>query len=69
MTYFRSIIALHNLINNKVANKEAEKKEGKKDDVAKDKKEADILDIRVTNIINHKKGDIIMSEIGEPLYV
>jgi len=40
-TVIRSIIALHNLINNKVANKEAEKKEGKKDDVAKDKKEAD----------------------------
>ena len=36
----RSIIALHNLINNKLSNKEAEKKEGKKDD-SKDKKDAD----------------------------
>lgn len=33
----RSIIALHNLINNKLSNKEAEKKECKKDD--KEKKE------------------------------
>merc|ERR1712243_508969 len=34
----RSIIALHNLINNKLTNKEAERKEGKKDDV-KEKKD------------------------------
>merc|ERR1719297_195325 len=33
----RSIIALHNLINNKLTNKEAEKREGKKDDKDKDK--------------------------------
>ncbi len=33
----RSVIALHNLINNKLANKEAEKKESKKEEV-KDKK-------------------------------
>jgi 26S proteasome regulatory subunit N8 len=33
----RSIIALHNLINNKLTNKEAEKKEGKKDDKEKEK--------------------------------
>merc|ERR1711874_252474 len=32
----RSVIALHNLINNKLANKDAEKKEGKKEDVKKD---------------------------------
>nr|CAD7446957.1 unnamed protein product [Timema bartmani]CAD7461488.1 unnamed protein product [Timema tahoe] len=32
----RSIIALHNLINNKLTNRDAEKKEGKKDDVKKD---------------------------------
>ena len=37
---FRSVIALHNLINNKLANKEAEKKEGKKEDV-KEKKDTD----------------------------
>jgi len=37
----RSVIALHNLINNKLANKEAEKKEGKKEEPVKDKKEAD----------------------------
>lgn len=40
----RSIIALHNLINNKLSNKEAEKKEGKKDEKEaggkKDEKEA-----------------------------
>lgn len=36
----RSIIALHNLINNKLSNKEAEKKEGKKDE----KKDADKKD-------------------------
>ena len=37
----RSIIALHNLINNKLTNKEVEKREGKKDDKSKasDKKE------------------------------
>ncbi|XP_046989935.1 26S proteasome non-ATPase regulatory subunit 7-like [Schistocerca americana] len=36
----RSIIALHNLINNKLTNRDAEKKEGKKDDVKdKDKKD------------------------------
>jgi 26S proteasome regulatory subunit N8 len=35
----RSIVALHNLINNKLTNRDAEKKEGKKDDVKeKDKK-------------------------------
>merc|ERR1712107_518272 len=34
----RSVIALHNLINNKLANKEAEKKEGKKDDVRRRKR-------------------------------
>merc|ERR1712112_658748 len=38
----RSVIALHNLINNKLANKEAEKKEGKKEEIKPDKeKEAD----------------------------
>merc|ERR1712080_12304 len=38
----RSVIALHNLINNKLANKEAEKKEGKKEEIKdlKEKKEA-----------------------------
>jgi len=40
----RSVIALHNLINNKLANKEAEKKEGKKEEPVKDKKEADAKD-------------------------
>jgi len=40
----RSVIALHNLINNKLANKEAEKKEGKKEEPVKDKKEADTKD-------------------------
>lgn len=35
----RSVIALHNLINNKLTNRDAEKKEGKKDD--KDTKEKD----------------------------
>merc|ERR1711874_873541 len=39
----RSVIALHNLINNKLANKEAEKKEGKKDE-PKDKKETEKTD-------------------------
>ena len=34
----RSIIALHNLINNKLTNRDAEKKEGKKDEI-KDNKE------------------------------
>ena len=33
----RSIIALHNLINNKLTNKEAEKREGGKKDDSKDK--------------------------------
>lgn len=46
----RSVVALHNLINNKIANRDAEKKEGqekddskkeKKDDKEKDKKEGD----------------------------
>nr|CAD7586711.1 unnamed protein product [Timema genevievae] len=32
----RSIIALHNLINNKLTNRDAEKKEGKKEEVKKD---------------------------------
>merc|ERR1712223_717954 len=36
----RSIIALHNLINNKINNKEVEKREGKKDDKDKDKDKA-----------------------------
>ena len=38
----RSVIALHNLIGNKVANREAEKQEGKKDDdkTKKDEKSA-----------------------------
>merc|ERR1711981_1177708 len=36
----RSIIALHNLINNKINNKEAEKREGKKDEKDKDKDKA-----------------------------
>merc|ERR1712018_744235 len=36
----RSIIALHNLINNKLTNKEAEKREGKKDEKDKDKDKA-----------------------------
>merc|ERR1712025_1146136 len=40
----RSVIALHNLINNKLANKEAEKKEGKKDIDVKDKKESEKTD-------------------------
>ncbi len=35
----RSIIALHNLINNKISNKDAERREGKKDDKDKDKKD------------------------------
>jgi 26S proteasome regulatory subunit N8 len=34
----RSIVALHNLINNKLTNRDAEKKEGKKDEI-KDSKE------------------------------
>jgi len=33
----RSIIALHNLINNKINNKEAEKREGSKKEESKDK--------------------------------
>merc|ERR1739846_146269 len=40
----RSIIALHNLINNKINNKEAEKREGKKDEkdkASKDEKDKD----------------------------
>lgn len=37
----RSIIALHNLINNKLTNKEAEKREGKKDDGKDKEKEKD----------------------------
>merc|ERR1712109_299186 len=36
----RSIIALHNLINNKINNKEVEKREGKKDEKDKDKDKA-----------------------------
>jgi 26S proteasome regulatory subunit N8 len=40
----RSVIALHNLINNKLANKEAEKKEGKKEEPVKDKKETEAKD-------------------------
>lgn len=40
----RSVIALHNLINNKLANKEAEKKEGKKEEPVKDKKETETKD-------------------------
>jgi 26S proteasome regulatory subunit N8 len=40
----RSVIALHNLINNKLANKEAEKKEGKKEEPVKDKKETEVKD-------------------------
>ena len=41
----RSIIALHNLINNKLSNKEAEKKEsGKKEDKKKEDKEKDDKD-------------------------
>lgn len=36
----RSVVALHNLINNKIANRDAEKKEGQeKDDSKKEKKE------------------------------
>lgn len=35
----RSVIALHNLINNKITNRDAEKKEGGKKDEAKDRKE------------------------------
>lgn len=37
----RSVIALHNLINNKLANTDAEKKEGKDKDKDKDKKDGD----------------------------
>ncbi len=37
----RSVIALHNLINNKLTNKEAEKKEGSKKDEKKDDKDKD----------------------------
>lgn len=40
----RSVIALHNLINNKLANKEAEKKEGKKEEPVKDKKDTETKD-------------------------
>jgi len=40
----RSVIALHNLINNKLANKEAEKKEGKKEEPVKDKKDTEAKD-------------------------
>ena len=39
----RSIIALHNLINNKLSNKEADRIEGKKDD-KKDAKDAEKKD-------------------------
>ncbi|XP_016402112.1 26S proteasome non-ATPase regulatory subunit 7-like, partial [Sinocyclocheilus rhinocerous] len=36
----RSVVALHNLINNKIANRDAEKKEGQeKDDSKKEKKD------------------------------
>ncbi|XP_076350921.1 regulatory particle non-ATPase 8 [Tachypleus tridentatus] len=37
----RSVIALHNLINNKLTNRDAEKKEGTKKDDSKDKKKED----------------------------
>merc|ERR1712043_150247 len=37
----RSIIALHNLINNKINNKEAEKREGSKKEESKDKDKKD----------------------------
>lgn len=40
----RSIVALHNLINNKITNRDAEES-GKKDD-AKDKKEKDNKDLK-----------------------
>lgn len=40
----RSIIALHNLINNKLTNRDAE--EGKKDESGKDKKDKDNKDIK-----------------------
>merc|ERR1712106_256772 len=40
----RSVIVLHNLINNKLANKEAERKEGQKEIDVKEKKEADKTD-------------------------
>lgn len=42
----RSIIALHNLINNKLTNRDAEKKEGKKDEI-KDSKEKAKDEIKV----------------------
>lgn len=40
----RSIIALHNLINNKLTNRDAE--EGKKDETGKDKKDKDNKEIK-----------------------
>ena len=40
----RSIIALHNLINNKINNKEAEKREGSKKEESKDKDKKDDKD-------------------------
>ena len=40
----RSIIALHNLINNKINNKEAEKREGSKKEESKDKEKKDDKD-------------------------
>lgn len=40
----RSIVALHNLINNKLTNRDAE--EGKKEEAAKDKKDKDNKDIK-----------------------
>jgi len=46
----RSVIALHNLINNKLANKEAEKKEGKKEELLKEKKEADKSDSKKDDV-------------------
>jgi len=42
----RSVIALHNLINNKLANKEAEKKEGKKDEVKELKEKKDVQEVK-----------------------
>ena len=52
----RSIIALHNLINNKLSNKEAEKKEGKKAEEKKDGEKEKEKD---------KKGDGGDKEKGE----
>lgn len=43
----RSIIALHNLINNKLSNRDAEKKEGKKEEKPAAKEEDNKKDVKV----------------------